>query len=39
MIKPTDSDLPALPKMSKLSKNDKSKAPKDYDPTKYIQKN
>lgn len=36
MIKQTDSNLPALPKMSKLSENDKSKAPEDYDPTKYI---
>lgn len=34
MIKQTDSNLPALPKMSKLSKNDKSKSPKDYDPVK-----
>lgn len=25
--------------MSKLSKNDESKSPKDYDPTKYIRKN
>lgn len=36
MIKQTDSNLPALPMMSKLSENDKSKAPKAYDPTKYI---
>lgn len=39
MIKQTDSNLPALPKLIKLSKNDESKAPKDYDPTNYIHKN
>lgn len=39
MIKQTDSNLPALSKMSKLREKDKSKAPKHHDPTKYTHKN